>query len=265
MSLASGSSGNCYYVGTSEYGVLIDAGIGPRTIRKHLKEIGVDFSRILAVFVTHDHYDHIKSVAALGEVYHLPIYATEKTHRGIAFNKKVTERLSPANQRVVENGTPVFIKDMKITSFPLPHDAADNAGYVIEAEGRVITIATDLGAPTDELRLNISLSDCLVLEANYDADMLKNGSYPMVLKMRVSGGNGHLSNADAAALLSEHATNRLKQVCLCHLSKENNEPLLAVKTVEERLKTDTRVVALPRSGSYLVDFEDGFWKPEGVE
>lgn len=255
MSLASGSSGNCYYVGTSDYGILIDAGIGPRTIKKRLKEIGVDMSRILGVFVTHDHYDHIKSVVALGEHHHLPIYSTEKVHFGIAFNKKITEKLSPANKRVIENGKPIFIKDIKITSFPLPHDATDNSGYVVEVEGKTITLATDLGAPTDELRRHVSNSDCLVLEANYDVDMLKNGSYSAVLKMRVSGANGHLSNDDTARLLSEYATDKLKQVCLCHLSKENNQPLLAVETVTAKLKTNTKVVALPRNESYLIDFD----------
>lgn len=253
MSLASGSSGNCYFVGTSDYGILIDAGIGPRTIKKKLREIGVDISRVLAVFVTHDHYDHVKSATILGEVYHLPIYSTEKVHFGIAFNKKVTEKLSPANKRIIENGQSVMIKDIKVTSFPLPHDATDNTGYMIEVEGQTITLATDLGAPTDDLRKYISQSDYLVLEANYDTNMLKNGKYPAVLKMRVSGANGHLSNADAATLLSEQATDKLKQVCLCHLSKENNLPQLAVEAVTSKIKTNTKVVALPRNESYLIE------------
>lgn len=253
ISLASGSSGNCYFVGTPEYGILIDAGIGSRTIKKRLKEYGIDMSRILAVLVTHDHYDHVKSVAVLGEVYHLPIYSTEKVHLGISFNKKVTEKLSPANMRVIENGVPFEIKEMKITSFPLPHDAKDNSGYVIEVGNKTLTIATDLGNATSELRTYIAHSDYLILESNYDEDMLTNGSYPEVLKRRILGSNGHLSNADAAQLLSESATDKLKQVCLCHLSKENNHPNLAVETVSSQLKTKTKVVALPRNEAYCLD------------
>lgn len=253
LSLASGSSGNCYYVGNSEYGILIDAGIGSRTIKKRLKEHGIDMSRILAVLVTHDHYDHVKSVAVLGEVYHLPIYSTEKVHWGIFYNKKVTEKLSPANKRVIENSVPFEIKEMKITSFHLPHDANDNSGYVIEVEGKTLTIATDLGKATSDLKTYIANSDYLILESNYDADMLAKGSYPEVLKRRILGTNGHLSNTDAAQLLAECATDRLKQVCLCHLSKENNKPNLAEEAVLSQLKTKTKVVALPRNQVYCLD------------
>lgn len=253
LSLASGSSGNCYFIGTSEYGILIDAGIGSRTIRKKLKEIGLEMNHIHAVFVTHDHYDHIKSVATLGEIYHLPIYATEKVHWGIAFNKKITEKLSPANKRVIKSRETVKIRDIQVTPFPLPHDATDNSGFVIEIGEMRLTLATDLGAPTDDLRRFVSDSDYLVVEANYDKEMLKNGRYPEFLKMRVSGANGHLSNTDTANLLSEHATSRLKQVCLCHLSKENNLPQLAVDTVSSKLPVDAKVVALPRNESYLID------------
>ncbi|HOI27150.1 MAG TPA: MBL fold metallo-hydrolase [Paludibacteraceae bacterium] len=255
FSIASGSSGNCYYLGNSEYGILIDAGVGPRVIKKRLKEIGVEMNRIFAVFVTHDHFDHIKSVATLGEVYHLPIYSTAKVHRGIAFNCKVTEKLSPANKRLIENGQTVEVKDFKVTSFPLPHDSTDNTGYVVEYGDLTFTFATDLGKATDKLCSYIAKSDYLLLESNYDEDMLKNGKYPYMLKQRVASEHGHLSNAEASKAVSSFATNKLKQVFLCHLSKENNIPELALQKVSDGLKTKTEVTVLPRTTPLLVDLD----------
>jgi len=255
LSIASGSSGNSYYLGNSEYGILIDAGVGPRVIKKRLKEIGVEMDRLFAVFVTHDHYDHIKSVATLGEVYHLPVYSTAKVHRGIAFNCKVTEKLSPANKRLIENGATVEVKGFKVSSFSLPHDASDNTGYVVEYEGLTFTFATDLGEVTDQLCNYIGKSDYLLLESNYDETMLKNGSYPYVLKQRVASNHGHLSNAEASKALATFASNRLKQVFLCHLSKENNTPDLAFQEISNALKTTTEVTVLPRTTPLLVDLE----------
>jgi phosphoribosyl 1,2-cyclic phosphodiesterase len=247
LSLASGSSGNCYYVGNGMYGLLIDAGIPVRTIKKRLKEAGIGLEQIYAVLITHDHSDHIKSVGTLAEVYHIPVYTTRKVHIGINANYLVTEKLTPRSQQFIENGETIMIGEFQITSFPLPHDASDNTGYVIQYGDKIFTFATDLGHPTDLLCEYVSKSDYVLLEANYDEEMLDTGRYPYMLKKRVSGKYGHLSNRAAAELLANHATKRLSRIFLCHLSKENNTPECALQTVSEVIGNKTEIIVLPRT------------------
>lgn len=140
FSLASGSSGNCYYLGTPEYGMLIDAGIGIRTIKKVLKDRSIDMSQIMAVLVTHDHADHIKTVGYLGEKMNIPVYTTEGVHRGIAKSRYVEETLT-TSKRVIEKEVPFFIRDFEITAFPVPHDSTDSVGYYIKYGKHRFTIA----------------------------------------------------------------------------------------------------------------------------
>lgn len=234
LSLASGSSGNCYYLGTSEFGVLIDAGIGIRTIKKVLKEKSIDFSRIVGILITHDHADHIKTVGCLGEKYNIPVYATEKVHKGIEKSRYVEEVLYQS-KRIIEKEVPFLIRDFKITAFEVPHDSTDNVGYYIEYGEQRFTIATDVGHITDTIATYITKANRLILEANYDEEMLKFGSYPAFLKERVSSPTGHLSNREAAEFLATHYTPELKDVWLCHLSRDNNHPELAYKTIDIRL------------------------------
>lgn len=253
ISLASGSSGNCYYLGTDTYGILIDAGIGIRTIKKRLSEFGIPMESIYAVFITHDHADHIKAVGHLGEKLHIPIYATQMVHRGINHSYCVTERLS-SSVRYLEKETPMTLKDFHIESFEVPHDATDNVGYCIEIDGKVFSFLTDLGEITPTAARYIDKANYLILEANYDKEMLRNGVYPPYLKERIMSRIGHMSNEDTANFLSEHFNDRLRYVWLCHLSKDNNHPELAYKTVEMKLKSkgiivgkDLQVVALKRN------------------
>ncbi len=234
FSLASGSSGNCYYIGTSSFGILVDAGIGVRQIKKILKEHGIEFEKILAVLVTHDHADHIKSVGCLGETLNIPVYATELVHAGIRRSRYVEEVLIQC-RRVVEKETPFFIRDFKITAFEVPHDSSDNVGYSIEYGDQTFVIVTDVGHITDTVRKYVCQANHLVIEANYDEEMLKSGSYPVFLKERVSSQSGHLSNRDAAEFLATNYTPALKDIWLCHLSRDNNHPELAYKTVDLRL------------------------------
>jgi len=234
LSLASGSSGNCYFLGTSSYGVLIDAGIGVRQIKKILKENGVEFEKILAVLVTHDHADHIKSVGCLGENLNVPIYATELVHAGIRRSRYVEEMLIQS-RRVIEKDTVFSIRDLNITAFEVPHDSSDNVGYSIEYKGQTFVFVTDVGHITDNVCKYASEANHLVIEANYDDEMLMSGSYPAFLKERVSSRSGHLSNRDAAEFLALSYTPKLKDIWLCHLSRDNNHPELAYKTVDLRL------------------------------
>lgn len=232
LSLSSGSSGNCYYLGTDTYGILIDAGIGVRTIKKILKEYGLALENIQAVFVTHDHADHIKCVGTLGEKYRIPIYATPDTHVGINKNYCMTEKLSSSSIRYIYKESPIQLRDFQITAFEVPHDGTDNVGYCIEVDGKVFSFLTDLGHITSIAAQYICKANYLIIEANYDEEMLRMGFYPQYLKQRITGPNGHMCNRDTAEFLAENMNEGLKYIWLCHLSKDNNHPELALKTIE---------------------------------
>ncbi|MDR1403109.1 MAG: MBL fold metallo-hydrolase [Tannerellaceae bacterium] len=262
LSLASGSSGNCYYLGTAEYGILIDAGIGVRTIKKALKDKNIDFNKIIAVLVTHDHADHIKTVGCLGEKYNIPIYTTKAVHYGITKSRYVEEILE-TSRRVIEKETAFQIRDFSITAFEVPHDSTDNVGYHITFENHKFTFATDVGHITETVSKYMCLANHLIIEANYDEEMLKSGAYPHFLKERVSSPTGHLSNNEAAEFLAAHYHTGLKNIWLCHLSRDNNHPELAYKTVDIRLfkegirvGKDVALTTLKRSTpSDLYEFE----------
>ena len=234
ISLASGSSGNCYYIGTHEYGILIDAGIGIRTIKKALKENNIDFEKIIGLFITHDHADHIKSAGFLGEKYNIPVFSTEEVHAGMNRSYGMTQKIYQS-KRVIEKEVPFQLRDLTLTAFEVPHDGSDNVGYLVECGPVKIAFATDLGHITPAVRKYMSMANHLILEANYDTEMLNHGSYPQHLKNRILGYNGHLSNKECADFLAEIYHPAMKHIFLCHLSRDNNHPELAYKTIEYRL------------------------------
>jgi phosphoribosyl 1,2-cyclic phosphodiesterase len=236
LSLASGSSGNCYYLGTDEYGILLDAGIGMRSMKKTLRDNNIEIEQIMAVFITHDHADHIKSVGSLGEKYGIPIYATQKVHAGLENSRYIDEKLS-LSRRIIEKEDPVYIKDFKITAFGIPHDASDCVGYLVDYKHHKWVLATDVGHINDTVGGYIRMANHLVVEANYDREMLRCGNYSGRLKKRISDGNGHLCNTETAEFLAANFDLHLKNIWLCHLSKENNHPDLAYKTVEMAMGT----------------------------
>lgn len=253
ISLASGSSGNCYYLGYGKYGILIDAGISIRTIKKSLKDVNISMDSILGVFITHDHADHIKAVGHLGEKLHIPIYTTSRIHEGINKSYCVTEKLYQSI-RYLEKEQPMQLDHFQIISFEVPHDGIDNVGYCIEVNGKVFSFLTDLGEITPLAAQYICKANYLIMEANYDEEMLQMGPYPAHLKQRIAGRNGHLSNADTADFLAENINEGLQCIWLCHLSKDNNHPELAYKTVEWKLKAkgiivgkDVQLLALKRN------------------
>jgi len=241
LSLASGSSGNCYYLGNSHAGILIDAGIGARTIKKRLKDAGFALSNVVGVFITHDHVDHAKSVAALSDKHNIPVYATELIHTGIEQSYMIREKIS-GSKRIIEKDIPFRLFDFTITAFDVPHDGLDNVGYLISYKDVQIVFATDLGHIPDSVADYLRQADYLILEANYDREMLKTGRYHYLLKKRISGKKGHLCNEQTADYLAENYSPRLKQVFLCHLSKENNRPDLAYDTIESRLSRENIIV-----------------------
>ena len=234
FSLSSGSCGNCYYLGNAHYGILIDAGLGPRVIRKRLAEYGIEFSAIMAILITHDHYDHIKSAGDLGEKMHIPVYATREVHRGIANCPMISNNLN-GSAKYIEKGKPFQIEELRITAFDVPHDSNDNAGYFFEFDGQRMTLATDVGAITEEVASYIGKANHLVIESNYDEEMLQNGRYPLYLKRRITSGTGHLSNRQTAEFIANNFTPELRNIWLCHLSGDNNNPELAFNTMKEHL------------------------------
>lgn len=232
FSLGSGSCGNCYYLATEQDALLVDCGIGVRRFRKDLNEYGMKLGKIRGILITHDHADHIKSAGKVSKDYHIPVYATPLVHEGMDKNWQASVKVPEENRRHVEKNIPFQIGDFRITAFPLPHDASENVGYHIEVEDKRFTVMTDVGDATEHVQHYITQSTHLILEANYDEEMLHQGCYPEMLKERIASGHGHLSNTRAATALAQNFHPDLKHVWLCHLSEENNHPELARKTME---------------------------------
>lgn len=235
MSFGSGSCGNCYYICADKYGLLIDAGIGIRKIKKYFSDYGLSFNNVKGIIVTHDHADHVKSVGMLSDAYNLPVYATANVHEGIIRNYCVHKKIKDANVRIVNKGEEFYLGGFVINTFDVPHDSLDNVGYAIKSGDVTFSLMTDIGHVTAEMSRVINTTDYLVIEANYDDDMLWSGPYPEYLKKRVSGGMGHLSNKQCAAAIKTFASEKLRHIWLCHLSQENNHPELARKRVEAEL------------------------------
>lgn len=253
ISFGSGSSGNCYYLFNDAFGILIDTGIGVRTLKKHFRDCGLSLSKVRYIIVTHDHADHVKAVGRISSELNIPVYATALVHEGIERNYCVHKKIAPANKRMMEKGGTLRLTGEPdifastdngdgemhcavVTSFDVPHDSNDNVGYRIMWEGKTFCLMTDAGHVTDEMKRYIGEAEYLVIEANHDIEMLMGGSYPLYLKTRVSGERGHLSNSDCAIAIAENASPLLRYVWLCHLSQENNHPELARKTVAMMLR-----------------------------
>jgi len=227
-SIYSGSSGNCLYVSSETTKILIDAGLTGKKIQKGLEEIGVCPSDITAMVITHEHDDHIKSAGILSRRFNIPIYANTKTWEAM---EKALGKISPENIKVFEGYDVFEIGDIFVKPFKIPHDAASPCGYSFMNRGSKISIATDIGYVTEEIKNNIIDSDLILLEANHDVEMLKVGPYPYPLKRRVLSDLGHLSNEDAGLALVEILNGKTKKVILGHLSNTNNYPELALRTV----------------------------------
>lgn len=237
ISFGSGSSGNSYYLFTDTDGLLIDAGVGIRAMKKYFRDYGISMSSVHNILITHDHADHIKCVGSISHDLNIPVFTTSEVHQGIMRNYCVQRKVSADLVHKVEKGVTIQVGEFKVTPFGVPHDSTDNVGYEIECQGVTFCIVTDAGEITSEIKPHISNANYLVIEANHDEEMLKGGPYPEHLKRRITSANGHLSNKDCATALAENMTERLKQVWLCHLSEENNHPELARKTVETVLRS----------------------------
>ena len=236
ISFGSGSSGNCYFLFTQTEGLMIDAGIGIRAIKKYFREYGLSLPVVKQILVTHDHADHIKAVGYLSENLRLPVYATKAVHAGIDRNYCVHKKVPLANRHSVVPGETYEMGGFRVTPFKVPHDSLENLGYFVQVEDASFCLITDAGCVTDEMKGYIHKADYLVIESNYDEQMLQTGPYPEYLKRRILGNNGHLSNRDCAYTVVDNKGENLKKIWLCHLSEENNHPDLALKTMELSLK-----------------------------
>ena len=233
-SFASGSSGNCYFLGTSSWGILIDAGISARSIQRYLREMGLDYANIMGVLITHDHADHIRAVGTLGERVHLPIYSTRAIHDGIDRNYGVREKLR-TSQRYFEKGVEWELNGMRINTFGISHDSTECVGYVIDYLGQRVLIATDCGQTNLTMEADLSTANQVIIEANHDEQMLLNGPYPTYLKERILSPKGHQSNVTCGRLLAKNWNPDMRNVFLCHLSHENNDPNVAMDTIKDIL------------------------------
>jgi phosphoribosyl 1,2-cyclic phosphodiesterase len=226
-SIASGSNGNCYYVGNAREAVLIDAGISCREIVRRMERLGLDMKKVKAIFISHEHSDHIRGLEVTAKKFDLPVYITPATlqHGGLKISSEVLS---------FESYQPVCFGDLRITAFPKQHDAADPYSFVVEHEGIRIGVFTDIGTSCDHVINNFRQCHAVFLEANYDEKMLEEGGYPFYLKRRIRGDKGHLSNDQALALFKQHRAPYLSHLLLSHLSKNNNSPAL----VEELFKRE---------------------------
>ena len=229
-SLSSGSSGNCYYLGNEFHGILIDAGISATTIRKFLKDMGISMQTIMGVLITHNHIDHIRGLEVLTRRNNLPAFTTSKVRESILTPKG---KISRECIREIPLQKKFHLAGFDIEAFPVCHDAPETIGFHICAGDKKITIVTDLGHICQTSAPYIKEANLLVIESNYDEQMLVNGKYPPFLKARIQSDHGHLGNHQTAAFLADNIHDNLNYICLAHLSKNNNTPELVLQTLQQ--------------------------------
>jgi phosphoribosyl 1,2-cyclic phosphodiesterase len=217
-SLNSGSNGNCYYIGNDTEAVLIDAGISCRETIRRMARLGLPMERVKAIFVSHEHTDHIRGIPQLAKQHNLPVYMTQRTWQ----HARLPHPRYPVYP--LEAYVPVCVGELCVTAFPKFHDAADPHSFIVTQAGVQVGIFTDIGTPCEHVVQHFSQCHAAFLEANYDEDMLALGRYPWPLKRRIMSNTGHLSNAQALGLFQQHKPAHMTHLLLAHLSKDNNSP-----------------------------------------
>lgn len=250
-SINSGSNGNCYYIANENEAVLVDVGLSCREIERRMLKMGLNMQKVKAVFISHEHIDHIRGVDGVSKKHKLPVYISEPTEKGGHLNihaelvNRFTEHVS------------VAVGGLSVTGFSKKHDAADPCSFIVEGNGLKIGVFTDIGSPCDNVRSYFAQCHAAFLESNYDDEMLDNGRYPEFLKQRIRGEHGHLSNAQALELFLEHRSPELRLILLSHLSRDNNSPEVAHELFT-RHAGDTRITVASRyaaSSVFTVDRE----------
>lgn len=264
-SFGSGSSGNSCYIGSSSGGIIVDVGVRAEEVEQGLAANGVSMKHVKAILLTHDHSDHVKYVySMLRNNKHIKLFCTNRVLNGLLRKHSISRRIKEYHVPVFKE-IPFAISDFEITAFDVPHDGSDNMGFSFDFHGRRFVVATDLGEVTERAYHYMSQASYLMIEANYDLQMLRLGRYPEYLKTRIMGGHGHLDNRQTASFLVETVNPAMKYVFLCHLSQDNNTPQIALHTVRDALEAralkvgggsesfedrsaDVQLVALPRFG-----------------
>ena len=238
VSLASGSNGNCAYVGTEGTHILVDTGCSKKRIEEGLQSLSLTLSDIDAIFITHEHADHIASLHTILKRERIPVYLTQGTGEGVlnsfAKNKCAAKLLEDSITdafRYISADNAVQVKDVSVNPMRISHDALEPVAYRFHAAGKSVAVATDMGCYDDYTVQSLQGMDALLLEANHDIRMLQTGPYPYPLKQRILGDKGHLSNEMSGALLNCLLHDGLKGILLGHLSEHNNYPALAYETV----------------------------------
>ncbi len=232
--LASGSKGNCSVVFTDSVTVMIDDGLNIRALSERARLANLDLSKINAIIVTHEHSDHVKGIASLAKKYSIPVYCHPQSRSGME------AEVSPYYVEQ-DMDAPFEIGDLLITPFRLPHDSNYNLGYKLSDAKHTVTVATDLGSVNENILQRFVGSDLVMLESNHDVDMLRQGNYPFALKQRILGKNGHLSNDDCAATISQLCKRGTKRFILAHLSQDNNTPELAFNSTAKMLENQSLI------------------------
>ncbi|GGA95655.1 MBL fold metallo-hydrolase [Puia dinghuensis] len=263
-SLNSGSNGNCYYIGNNDEAVLIDAGLSCRETERRMRRLGLPLSRVKAIFISHEHDDHIRGVEVLSRRYQLPVYITQPT---------LAECRFPPDPQLVKSfseGQSVTIGGLSVLAFSKAHDASDPYSFVVSSPTVRIGIFTDIGAVCDNLIRHFTSCHAAFLETNYDEEMLEKGRYPWPLKNRIRGGHGHLSNRQALELFSAYRPSFMSHLLLSHLSQDNNRPELAQALFEEQSQGTTITVASRHTESEVYSIDGCYsgtpgpdWTPEG--
>ncbi|TZF83861.1 MBL fold metallo-hydrolase [Pedobacter sp. BS3] len=236
-SLNSGSNGNCYYIGNSTEAILVDAGISCRETERRMKRLGLSLNNVKAIFVSHEHTDHIRGIPVLAKKYQVPVYITEATCRH--------GRLLPEEHLFLSFCThqQVSIGGFTITAFPKFHDAAEPHSFLVSYGDINIGVFTDIGRVCEHVIHHFKQCHAAFLEANYDEVLLETGRYPYYLKNRIRGGYGHLSNTQALELFKLHKPDHMSHLILAHLSKDNNRPELVQQLFDQHAGNTQIIVA----------------------
>lgn len=219
-SLNSGSNANCYYIGNGQEAVLIDAGLSCRETERRMKQLGLELSTVKAIFISHEHSDHITGLAGLSKKFRLPVYITNNTFQSARMP------IEPSLIHSFAAYQSVSVGGLSVLPFPKFHDAADPHSFLISGNGVRVGVFTDIGACCGHVIKHFQQCNAVFLESNYCEDMLEKGNYPYYLKQRIRGGHGHLSNKQALEIFKKYKSNQLTHLILSHLSKNNNRPEL---------------------------------------
>jgi phosphoribosyl 1,2-cyclic phosphodiesterase len=256
-SLNSGSNGNCYYLGNHNEAVLVDVGISCKEVELRMKRLDLALDKIKAIFISHEHGDHIKGVQTLSKKYNLPVYITPQT---LSNSHLVLENILIKSFNGYEK---IVIGNLVVTPFPKRHDASDPYSFIVEGNGIKIGVLTDIGSVCQHVIENFKQCHAAFLEANYDEGLLDSGYYPYYLKERIRSDKGHLSNKQALDLFVNHKSDKMSHVILSHLSKDNNCPIV-VKELFAKHAQQTQVVVASRLKETEVFHVTGSFEAQNV-